>query len=101
MRARRAGESEARLDVLAAWREAPFFTEAERAALEWAEALTRIHEGVSEELYAKVRRYFDETQLVALTAAVVAINARNRWAISMGSVPAGDNPTGVGTVATP
>src|SRR3954447_1472539 len=80
--ARAAGETEQRLYALGAWRETPFFSERERAALTWAEAVTRIGEGVPDELYAEVRREFDEKELVDLTWAVVAINGWNRIAIS-------------------
>ncbi len=80
--ARAIGESEQRLHVLAAWREAPFFDERERAALEWSEAVTRLFEaGVDDELYERVRRQFTERELVDLTFAVIAINGWNRLAI--------------------
>ncbi len=81
--ARAGGESEQRLYLLPAWREAPFYTERERAALEWTEALTQISENdVPEELYQRVRRQFDEKELVDLTLAVTAINSWNRLAIA-------------------
>lgn len=81
--ARAGGESEQRLYLLPAWREAPFYTERERAALEWTEALTRISENdVADELYQRVRRQFDEKELVDLTLAVTAINSWNRLAIA-------------------
>jgi alkylhydroperoxidase family enzyme len=70
------------LHVLAAWREAPFYSDRERAALAWAEALTDISvNGVADALYAEVRRHFDEKALVDLTLAIVAINGWNRLAI--------------------
>jgi len=80
--ARAAGETEQRLHLLAAWREAPFYSERERAALAWAEALTLLagHE-VSDELYAQVRSQFDEKALVDLTLAIIAINGWNRLAV--------------------
>lgn len=82
--ARAGGESEQRLYLLPAWREAPFYTERERAALEWTEALTQISENdVPEELYQRVRRQFDEKELVDLTLAVTAINSWNRLAIAL------------------
>jgi AhpD family alkylhydroperoxidase len=80
--ARAAGESEQRLYVLSAWREAPFYSERERAALAWTEAVTRISEGpIEDELYEEVRRQFNEKELTDLTLAVVAINGWNRLAI--------------------
>ncbi len=76
------GESEQRLHVLVAWREAPFFDERERAALEWSEAVTRMSaEGVTDETYERARRQFTERDLVNLTLAVIAINGWNRLAI--------------------
>ncbi len=80
--ARAAGETEQRLYLLAAWRETTFYSERERAALAWAEALTRLagHE-VSDELYGQVRRHFDEKSMVDLTLAIIAINGWNRLAI--------------------
>ena len=80
--ARAAGETEQRLYVLPAWRETGFYTERERAALAWTEAITQLagHE-VSDELYAQVRRQFDEKAIVDLTLAIIAINGWNRLAI--------------------
>ena len=87
--ARALGEAEQRLYALNAWRETPFFSDRERAALEWAEAITRVADTqVPDEVYDRVRGHFDEDQLVALTFAAVAINAWNRLAISF-RVPAG------------
>jgi AhpD family alkylhydroperoxidase len=86
--ARAAGETEQRLYALNAWRETPFYTDRERAALEWTEALTLITEGhAPDEVYESVRRHFSEKELVDLTAAVVTINAWNRIAISLRAVP--------------
>ncbi len=80
--ARAAGETEQRLYLLSAWREAPFYSARERAALAWTEALTRISDGpVEDELYEEVRRQFDDKELTDLTLAVVAINGWNRLAI--------------------
>jgi alkylhydroperoxidase family enzyme len=87
--ARAIGETEQRLYALNAWRETPFFSDRERAALEWTEAITRIADThVPDDVYDSVRRHFDEPQLVALTFAAVAINAFNRLAIAF-RVPAG------------
>jgi AhpD family alkylhydroperoxidase len=86
--ARAGGETEQRLYGLSAWREAPYYTERERAALAWAEELTLIAEHhVQDELYAHVREQFSEQELVDLTLAVAAINAWNRIAISFRSEP--------------
>jgi len=80
--ARAAGETEQRLHLLPAWREAPFYSDRERAALAWAEAVTQIStNGVPDELYAEVRRHFDEKALVDLTLAIVGINGWNRLAV--------------------
>ena len=78
--ARAAGETEQRLYVLDAWREAPFYTARERAALAWTEALTRISKTkeVSDEIYAEARKYFSEKELVDLSLAIIAINGWNR-----------------------
>ena len=86
--ARAAGETEQRLYTLSAWEEAPFYTERERAALAWTEAVTQVANGhVSDEVYQEVRQHFSEKELVDLTLAVVAINGWNRLAISFRSVP--------------
>ena len=86
--ARKAGETEQRLYALSAWRETPFYTGRERAALEWTEALTLISENnVPDSIYDSVRRQFDEKELVCLTMAVIAINGWNRLAISFRTVP--------------
>src|SRR5690606_21285768 len=86
--ARAAGETEQRLYSLNAWREAPFYTDRERAALEWTEAVTLVSEThVPDELYERVRAHFSEEEMVKLTMAVVTINAWNRIAISFRAVP--------------
>ncbi|MEO8823818.1 MAG: carboxymuconolactone decarboxylase family protein [Ginsengibacter sp.] len=91
--ARKAGETEQRLYALCAWRETPFFTERERAALEWTEALTVISQNeVADSLYEKVRKSFSENEIVALTMAIIAINGWNRLAISFRTVPGSYNP---------
>ncbi len=80
--ARAAGETEQRLYALSAWRETPFFSDRERAALAWSEALTLISDGpVEDELYNEARSHFSEKELVDLTLAIVAINGWNRFAI--------------------
>ena len=84
--ARAAGETEQRLHLLAAWREAPFYTERERAALAWAEALTLVaSQGASDAVYQQASAQFDDKALVDLTLAIVAINGWNRLAIGFRS----------------
>ena len=91
--AREAGESEQRIYALSAWQETPFFTEKERAALEWTEALTLISENdISDSLYNATRKHFNEDEVVALTMAIIAINGWNRLAISFRSVPGSYKP---------
>jgi AhpD family alkylhydroperoxidase len=86
--ARRAGEQEQRLYGLSAWRESPFYSDRERAALAWTEALTRLADGhVSDELYAATREHFSEEELVDLTMAIVTINGWNRIAHAFGAIP--------------
>ena len=81
--ARAAGESEQRLYLLDAWREAPFYTDRERAALEWTEAVTRVSEDhVPDAAFEAVSNQFGEEELVDLTLAIVTINGWNRLAIS-------------------
>jgi AhpD family alkylhydroperoxidase len=81
--ARRAGETEQRIYALSAWRETPFFSERERAALEWTEHLTRVADmHVPDEVYERVKAQFDEAELVALSFGVIVINSWNRLSIS-------------------
>jgi AhpD family alkylhydroperoxidase len=85
--ARAKGESEERLYLLDAWRESPLYTERERAALAWTEAVTLIAEThVPDEVYEAARRQFDEAELVKLTHLVITINAWNRIAVSFRAV---------------
>lgn len=87
------GESEQRLASLDAWRECPYYTDRERAALSWAEAVTRIAEGhASDAVYAEVRPHFSEKELCDLTFAVAAINAWNRLSIAARIVPGSYQP---------
>ncbi|HXS57045.1 MAG TPA: carboxymuconolactone decarboxylase family protein [Hanamia sp.] len=73
------GESEQRLYTLDAWRDAPFYTERERAAIDWAEAVTKITNGnVPDEVYETARKQFSEEELIDLTLAVTSINTYNR-----------------------
>jgi AhpD family alkylhydroperoxidase len=81
--ARLVGETEQRIYALNAWRETPFFTDRERAALEWTEAVTRVADThVPDEVYDRVATQFNEEDLVALTFAVIVINSWNRLSIS-------------------
>ena len=86
--ARAVGETEQRLYGLDAWREAPFYTERERAALAWIEALTLIREGhVEDEVFEDARKVFSEQELVDLAMVAVAINGWNRLAIAFRAEP--------------
>lgn len=86
--ARAAGETEQRLYALNAWEETPFFTDRERAALLWTEAITVIHQDrVPDRIYEEVRQRFTEEELVNLTMAIVAINGWNRLMIGFRGVP--------------
>jgi AhpD family alkylhydroperoxidase len=87
--ARARGETEQRIYLLNAWRETSFFSERERAALEWAEAVTLVGDThVPDEVYDRVRQQFAEPEIIALTFALVAINGWNRLAVSF-RIPAG------------
>ena len=81
--ARAAGETEQRIYALSAWCETPFFTDRERAALEWTEAVTLVAETrVPDDVYEEVRQQFSEEELVELTFAVIVINSWNRLQVS-------------------
>jgi AhpD family alkylhydroperoxidase len=87
--ARKAGESQERLDLIGAWREAPVFSARERAALAWTEAVTLVADThVPDEVYDTARAEFTEQELVDLTMAVVAINGWNRLLIAFRVPPA-------------
>ncbi|HWX56935.1 carboxymuconolactone decarboxylase family protein [Bradyrhizobium sp.] len=86
--ARKHGETEQRLYLLNAWREAPAYSERERAALAWTEAVTLIADThAPDDLYAEVRKHFSEAETVNLTMLIATINAWNRLAISFRAVP--------------
>ncbi|CAM5461114.1 carboxymuconolactone decarboxylase family protein [Streptomyces canus] len=92
--ARAAGETEQRVYALNAWRETPFFTGRERAALALTEAVTLVHDGqVPDAVYAEAAAVFDETQIAALIWAATVINAYNRIAIATRMAPGGYQPT--------
>ena len=86
--ARANGETEQRLYGLDAWRETPYYSERERAALEWTEALTLVSETrVPDDIYERVREQFSEDELVHLSLAIVAINSWNRLNVAARTVP--------------
>ena len=79
----RAGETDERIVMLDAWREAPFYSDRERVALEWTEALTLITEGhVPDAVYGQALKHFSEAELAALSLAIVQINAWNRLMVA-------------------
>lgn len=87
------GETEQRLYSLDAWRECPFYSDRERAALAWTEAVTRVADGhVDDAVYEEVRQHFTERELADLTFAVAAINTWNRLAIAARVVPGSYQP---------
>ncbi len=89
--ARAGGETEQRLYALSAWRETPFFSERERAALAWTEAITLIsHGSVPDALYEEARRHFSEKELVDLTLGLIAINGWNRLTVAFRTEPGSD-----------
>ncbi|MCW5958888.1 MAG: carboxymuconolactone decarboxylase family protein [Pyrinomonadaceae bacterium] len=93
--ARQAGETEQRLYCLSAWRESSFYSERERAALLWAERLTRISEyEISDELFDRVRTHFDEEELVYLTMMINMTNSWNRFAMSFQNDVGSYQPSG-------
>src|ERR1043166_441752 len=99
--ARALGETEQRLYELDAWRETPFYTDRERAALEWTEALTSVSEThVPDAVYNEVKKYFSEKEIVDLTIVVSTINMWNRLAISMRAVPGHYRPANSSVAAS-
>ena len=87
------GETEQRLYLLDAWRESPLYSERERAALAWTEAVTLVTDGhVPDEVYEQARSQFSEEELANLTLAIVAINSWNRLNIAFRTVPGGYQP---------
>jgi AhpD family alkylhydroperoxidase len=94
--ARAHGETEQRLYALNAWKETPFFSDRERAALLWTEAITLISkEHAPDAVYDEVRRCFTEEELMNLTLAIVAINGWNRLCIGFRAVPGDYEPKAV------
>lgn len=94
--ARAMGETEQRIYALNAWRETPFFTPRERAALEWTESVTRVADThVPDQVYEAVRDHFDEPELVSLTFAVIVINSWNRLAVASRALAGAYQPQAV------
>jgi AhpD family alkylhydroperoxidase len=86
--ARKAGESERRLTTLSVWRETPFFSERERAALEWTESLTlQAERSVPQHIWEIVHPQFTANEIVELTLVITTINAWNRFAVAFRKVP--------------
>src|SRR5450759_4300400 len=86
--ARAGGETEQRLYALSAWQETPFFTDRERAALAWTEAVTRVADThIPDDVFELVRQQFTEKELADLTLAIVTINGWNRLAVAFRKVP--------------
>ncbi|ULR91105.1 carboxymuconolactone decarboxylase family protein [Comamonas sp. B21-038] len=86
--AMKAGESSRRLATVAAWRETPFFSDRERAALAWTEALTLVsHDHVPDAVWEAVRPHFTDAELMELTAVITSINSWNRFAIAFRKMP--------------
>jgi AhpD family alkylhydroperoxidase len=91
--ARAGGETEQRIYALSAWHETDFFSAKERAALEWAETVTLLHQNhVPDDVYERVRGQFSEAEIVALTFGVIAINSWNRLAVSFRVPPGSYKP---------
>jgi AhpD family alkylhydroperoxidase len=87
--ARKGGETERRLATVSVWRETPFFTDRERAALEWTEAVTLISQThVPDDVWEAVKPHFSEQEITDLTLLIVAINGWNRLAVSFRKMPA-------------
>ena len=90
---RAAGESEQRVYMLDAWRESPFYSDRERAALAWAEAVTLVAvDHVPDDVYEQAHQHFSEEELANLTLAIIAINGWNRLNVSFRTVPGGYQP---------
>lgn len=87
--ARKGGETDRRLATVVVWRETPFFTDRERAALEWTEAVTLVsHDHVPDAAWEAVKPHFTDAELVDLTLLISAINSWNRLAIAFRKMPA-------------
>lgn len=86
--AKKGGESDKRINTVVAWRETPFFTDRERAALEWTESLTLISQThAPDDVWQRVKEHFSEAEIVDLTLLIVAINGWNRFGIGFRKMP--------------
>jgi AhpD family alkylhydroperoxidase len=94
------GVSTDKLNLLVVWREAPQFSSRERAALAWTEALTKLGDGVTDEVYAEARTEFSEQELSYLTSAIAAINVWNRYGVAYRWTPPVRKPSAVGAAAS-
>jgi AhpD family alkylhydroperoxidase len=93
--ARANGETKQRIYTLSAWRETPFFSERERAALLWTETLTNLNQNdVPDEVFEAVRPHFSDEELVKLTMAIITINGWNRLSVGFRTVPGTYQPRG-------
>jgi AhpD family alkylhydroperoxidase len=91
--ARALGETEQRLYLTSAWREAPFYSERERAALAWTEAVTLVaKDHVPDEIYEEVKQHFNEKELVNLTLAITQINVWNRFNVAFRNIAGSYQP---------
>lgn len=91
--ARALGETERRIYILPAWRESPFYSDRERAALGWTEAVTLVAHGqVTVSVYKEARKYFTEKELVVLKLAIIAVNGWNRLNVAFRTVPGSYTP---------
>lgn len=98
--ARVAGETEQRIYSVPVWRETPFYSARERAALLWTEAVTELgREGVSDALFEEVRSHFTDEEIAQLTTAVIAINIWNRLAIALGAEVGSYQPAAAASAA--
>jgi AhpD family alkylhydroperoxidase len=87
------GETEQRLYSLSAWRECPYYTEAERAALAYTEAVTKIPQTeVTDEVFNELSKHFDKAQIADITMAILAINSWNRLNVAFRTIPGGYKP---------
>ncbi|MGY3615041.1 carboxymuconolactone decarboxylase family protein [Bradyrhizobium sp. USDA 10063] len=94
------GVSADKLNLVVVWREAPQFSRRERAALAWTEALTKLGDGVNDEVYAEAHAEFSEQELSYLTSAIAAINVWNRYGVAYRWTPPTRKPPAVGAAAS-
>jgi AhpD family alkylhydroperoxidase len=86
--ARKVGESERRINTVSAWRETPFFSDRERAALEWTESLTLVSQDhVTDTVWEAVRPHFSDEELIELTLVITSINSWNRFSVAFRKMP--------------